>query len=90
MSALKGPPFLLFNTGAFFSFIRIYIPFFYVSPFTLQKIPGITAEFAVYTIAIMDVALTISRIVPNYVANKTGPLNLITPCVLISAVLVYS
>jgi MFS family permease len=88
-SALKEPPFMLFTLGAFFGFIGIYIPFFYMPTFAVQKIPGVTAEFAVYTIAIMNAASTLGRIVPNYIADKAGPLNIIAPCALISAVLVY-
>lgn len=88
-TALKELPFMLFTLGVFFGFIGIYIPFFYMPSFALRKIPGITAEFSVYTIAILNAASTLGRIVPNYVADKTGPLNMIVPCALISAVLAY-
>jgi MFS family permease len=88
-TALRELPFMLFTLGAFFGFIGIYIPFFYMLSFTLQKIPGVTADFSIYTIAILNGASTVGRIVPNYVADKTGPLNMIVPCALISAILAY-
>jgi MFS family permease len=88
-TALKEPPFMLFTLAVFFGFIGIYIPFFYMPSFALQKIPGVTADFSVYTIAILNAASTFGRIVPNYLADKTGPLNMIVPCALISAVLAY-
>jgi MFS family permease len=88
-TALRELPFMLFTLGAFFGFIGIYIPFFYMPSFALQKIPGVTADFSIYTIAILNGASTVGRIVPNYVADKTGPLNMIVPCALVSAILAY-
>jgi MFS family permease len=88
-SALKEPPFVLFTLAVFFGFVGIYIPFFYMPSFALQKIPGVTADFSVYTIAMLNAASTFGRIVPNYLADKTGPLNMIVPCALISAVVAY-
>lgn len=88
-TALKELPFMLFALGVFFGFMGIYIPFFYMPFFALQKIPGVTADFSVYAIAILNAASTFGRIVPNHFADKTGPLNMIVPCALISAVLAY-
>jgi MFS family permease len=88
-TALKELPFMLFSLGVFFGFIGIYIPFFYMPSFALRKIPGVTAEFSVYTIGILNAGSTLGRIVPNYLADKTGPFNMIVPCALISAVLAY-
>jgi MFS family permease len=88
-TALKEPPFVLFAVGAFFGFIGIYIPFFYMPSFALKKIPGVTADFSIYTIAILNAGSTLGRIAPNYLADKTGPLNMIVPCALISAILAY-
>jgi MFS family permease len=89
-SAFKEPTFMIFAVACFLGFMGLYIPFFYLPTFSLAKVNGVTADFSLYTIAIANAASTFGRIFPNYVADKTGPLNIIAPCALISAVLAYA
>ena len=89
-SAFKEPTFMIFAVACFLGFMGLYIPFFYLPTFSLAKVNGVTADFSLYTIAIANAASTFGRILPNYIADKTGPLNIIAPCALISAVLAYA
>jgi MFS family permease len=89
-SAFKEPTFMIFAVACFLGFMGLYIPFFYLPTFALAKVGGITADFSLYTIAIANAASTFGRILPNYIADKTVPLNIIAPCALISAVLAYA
>lgn len=57
--------------------------------FAMQNIPDVKGDLSIYTIAILNAALTAGRIVPNHLVDKTGLLNVIVHCTLISAVLAY-
>jgi MFS family permease len=81
-------PFTMFNLGEFFGFMGLYIPFFYVGSYATSK-GGMSAGLAFYMLPIMNAGSVFGRIIPNFLADKTGPLNMLLPCALISALLAY-
>ncbi|KAJ5982839.1 MFS general substrate transporter [Penicillium waksmanii] len=81
-------PFTMFNLGEFFGFMGLYIPFFYVGSYATSK-GGMSASLAFYMLPIMNAGSVFGRIIPNFLADKTGPLNMLLPCALISALLAY-
>lgn len=87
-SALKEPPFLYFCAANFFGFMGLYTPFYYLPTYSVAK-AGLTAEFSVYTIPIANALSTFGRIFPNYLADKTGPINMMAPCAIISGLLSF-
>lgn len=63
-----------------------YGPVYYLQPYAIEK--GITtAQFGFYLLPILNAASVPGRIVPNYVADYAGPLNILTPCALITGIL---
>ncbi|KAH8817085.1 major facilitator superfamily domain-containing protein [Xylogone sp. PMI_703] len=86
--AFKEPPFVFYCIAVFFGFIGLYTPFYYLPEYSVAK-AGTTAEFSIYTISIANAASTFGRIFPNYIADKTGPINMMAPCVLLSALMGY-
>ncbi|KAI0950722.1 hypothetical protein AcW1_007958 [Taiwanofungus camphoratus] len=88
LSAWKEGPYTLFTLGVFLGFMGLYIPFFYISAFAAGK-TGANAELAFYFVPILNAASVFGRIIPNFVADRTGPLNILIPCALISGVLVF-
>lgn len=57
----------------------LYVLYFYVEPYAIAT--GITdASFAFYLLAILNAASILGRIVPNYLADKVGALNMMIPC----------
>lgn len=86
ISAFKEPAYVLFVAGAFFAFMGLYAPFFYVETYAIQyKITDVNLAF--YLLAIINSASVFGRVIPNLVADRTGPLNMIIPCCIISGVL---
>lgn len=66
----------------------IYVTFFYIQLFALEK-TAINANLASYLLPIINAASTIGRLIPNFFADKTGPLNIQVPFAFILAVLCF-
>ena len=85
-SALRDGPYLLFCFGMFFGFIGFYGPVYYIQPYAIDK--GVTtASFGFYLLPILNAASVPGRIVPNFLADYAGPLNILIPCSLITGIL---
>jgi predicted MFS family arabinose efflux permease len=70
-------------------FIRLTLAqvFFYVQLYAISK--NITTEtFGFYLLAILNSASVFGRVAPNFLADKSGPLNIIIPCAWISGILI--
>lgn len=88
-AAFKEPPFTLFSFGLFFGFMGLYIPFFYISSYAAEN--HITnPNIAFWLLVILNASSFFGRIVPNFVADKTGPLNMLIPCSLIASILAFA
>ncbi|MCJ1401854.1 hypothetical protein MMC11_005071 [Xylographa trunciseda] len=83
-----GLPHLLFCVGMLFGFMGIYIVFFYVQLYALLEC-GMTPELASYLLAIVNSASIFGRLIPGYLADKIGPLNIFIPFALVTAVLTF-
>ena len=82
-------PYTFFGIGEFFGFMGVYIPFFYISVYAVQR--GITDEnLAFYLLAILNAGSVFGRIMPNFLADKTGPFNMLVPCSLAATVLAFA
>ncbi|KAI9713343.1 MAG: hypothetical protein M1828_001436 [Chrysothrix sp. TS-e1954] len=89
VKAFKEPPFFLFTLALFLALMALYIPTFYVQSFALTK--GLTSpELAAYILPILNSAGVVGRVLPNFFADKTGPLNLLTPCIAATAILAFA
>ena len=88
LSAFKEPPFTIFSIGLFFGFVGLYIPFFYIQAYAIQtKVTNDNLAF--YLLVILNAASIFGRVIPNFAADTTGPLNMLIPCSAISAVLAF-
>lgn len=86
LPAFTELPYLLFVTSGFVVFMGLYAPFFYVESFAIRY--SITdTNLAFYTLAIINSASVFGRILPNFVANRTGPFNVIVPACIISGII---
>src|SRR5947199_9693284 len=66
----------------------LYVPFFYIQYFSVST--GITdSNLGFYLLAILNTASIAGRIVPNFIADKTGPFNMIVPCGLAAGVIIF-
>lgn len=88
LSAFTEAPFTLFSFAGFFGYMGLYIPFFYIQSYAIDSPDTkIDPSFAFYLLIILNAASLFGRIIPNFLADKTGPLNMLFPCAAISALL---
>ncbi|ESZ97359.1 hypothetical protein SBOR_2243 [Sclerotinia borealis F-4128] len=88
LAAFKEPPYLLFTIGLFFGFMGLNIPFYYISSYaTDEKIMSSNSAF--YMLSTINAASIFGRIIPNYFADKLGPLNIIIPGTFIASIVAF-
>lgn len=86
-TAFKDVPFMVFTLGSFIGFMGLFMFFFYIQLYAITK--QITDDnLAFYLLSILNAASVFGRIVPNFIADKVGPLNIIVPCALMSGILI--
>jgi len=88
LAAFKEMPYLFFSLGEFFGFMGIYVAFFYVQLYAVQK-GNTNFNLAFYMLSILNARSFFGRIVPNFFADKIGPLNMQIPFALITALLAF-
>ncbi|KAJ7118025.1 major facilitator superfamily domain-containing protein [Mycena crocata] len=74
--------------GAFVVGLGLFFPYFYLQLYAVDR--GITENFAFYALAIMNAGSVGGRILPNFIADRVGPYNMLIPCLAISSALIFS
>ncbi|KAH8595867.1 hypothetical protein B0O99DRAFT_686390 [Bisporella sp. PMI_857] len=69
----------------FFTYIGLYVPFFYITDFAINI--GIDEDMAFYTLIIMSAASIPRRLLLPYIADKIGNINIMFPSTVFCAVL---
>jgi hypothetical protein len=77
LSKFKDRPFLIFCLSLFFSFLEMYAPIFYISPYATQA-TAVPARVAFYLVPILMLGSGPWAVVSNLVADKIGSLNIYT------------
>ena len=88
LRAFTMPAYFLVCVGFFLGFMGIFTPFFYAQVNALRN-HIMAPELASYLIAIMNASSVLGRIVPNILADRFGPLNVIVPFTLTSSLLCF-
>ncbi|GME47589.1 MFS monocarboxylate transporter [Neofusicoccum parvum] len=86
--ALREPPFLAFNVASFLGFAGLYVPFFHLQSFAAAR-ATVPADRAFGALATLNAASAAGRVVPNFLADRIGPLNILAPCCAVAAVLAF-
>lgn len=71
-------PFFFFTLSFFFGLMGLYVPTFYIQSFAVEK-GIISGELSAYILPILNAGGVFGRVVPNFFADRTGPLNMLTP-----------
>jgi len=82
LHAFKDVPYTMFSIAELLGFMGLYIPFFYIQLYALER-TTMSADRAFYLLPILNAASLFGRIIPNFLADKTGPLNMLIPCSII-------
>ncbi|KAK5114232.1 hypothetical protein LTR85_010297 [Meristemomyces frigidus] len=78
-SGFRELPFCLFCLAAFVGFIGLYIPFFYITEFGSSQ-AGLTPTLAFYMLPVLSAGSIAGRILPSFIADYLGPLNVLSLC----------
>ncbi|KIW20131.1 hypothetical protein PV08_00706 [Exophiala spinifera] len=89
LSAFKDLQYTLFCSAAFFGFIGVLVPLFYIGLFA-ESTGATDPEFAFYLIPIINAASTFGRIMPNFIVGIIGPLNVHIPIATVAGILVFA
>ncbi|KAJ6119263.1 hypothetical protein N7523_003543 [Penicillium sp. IBT 18751x] len=87
-SAFKDPGYCIFCAAMFFGFLGFYNFLFYVQSYAIDT--GIVDNnLGFYLLSMLNAASTFGRILPNFLADHLGPLNMLTPAVTITSILAF-
>ena len=84
--SFREPSYGLFCLGLLFGFMGLYVLFFYIELFALQKC-HMSGELASYALVVVNASSAFGRVLPNFVADRLGPLNVHIPFTLITGLL---
>lgn len=88
-SVFRDIPFLVFSSASFFAFMGLYIPFFYVQLYSIEY--GISsAEFSPYFVTILNAGSVFGRLLPNYLADHFGSINILILVNFAAAILAFA
>ncbi|KAF2171966.1 hypothetical protein M409DRAFT_50573 [Zasmidium cellare ATCC 36951] len=77
-SAFTDVPYMTFTFGCLIGFIGLYVGFFYISYY--GQATGYTdASLSFYLVPILNAGSVFGRTLPNWLADKVGPANVIMP-----------
>lgn len=86
-TALTDGGWLLFTLGCLLGFVGLYVMFFYLSYYGLATGTA-DASMAFYIVPILNASSMFGRTLPNWLSDKSGPLNVLIPGAFICGVLV--
>ncbi|UKZ78360.1 hypothetical protein TrVFT333_006097 [Trichoderma virens FT-333] len=87
-SAFKDMAFITFIIGTLLTFLVLYTAFFYIQVFDeLNHLSSM--EFAPYTVTLLNVGSVIGRVLPMYLSDKYGVLNVTIFSTFASAILAF-
>ena len=88
LMSFREPSYGFFCLGLLFGFMGLYVLFFYIELFALQEC-HMDGKLAAYALVVVNASSTFGRVLPNYIADKLGPLNVHIPFTLITGLLAF-
>ncbi|KAJ7814203.1 MFS general substrate transporter [Mycena olivaceomarginata] len=76
------------NLGLFFGFLGVFVPYFYLQLFSFSQ--GINASFLTWTIPILNAGALPGRVMPNFLADRYGTLNVLLPSGFLSGAIMWA
>ncbi|KAJ5908482.1 hypothetical protein N7495_001164 [Penicillium taxi] len=88
LSAFKEAPYALYSGGVLFAFMGMYIPFFFVQNYAIEH-SILRSDTASYALITLNLASLLGRIIPNILADQTGPFNMLIVCSFTTSLLAF-
>ena len=76
-TAFRDVPFILCCCGDVLCFMTIYVGFFYIQSFAI-RFDITTPDFSPYLVTLLGAGSIVGRIGPNYLADKCGPVSILS------------
>lgn len=86
-ASFKDIPLVLFTIGCFFGFTGLYVPIFYIESFASHV--GFSQNLTGYMVSILSAGSVFGRLLPNFIADKIGPINTLIPCTVCAGILCF-
>ncbi|KAF8199455.1 major facilitator superfamily domain-containing protein [Pholiota molesta] len=80
-------PYVIMIIGTALALAGLYYPIFFLQLNSIKN--GISPHLAFYTIAILNAASAVGRVIPNLLVYRYGAFNVIIPCVYLASLLVF-
>ncbi|TKA70654.1 hypothetical protein B0A55_08767 [Friedmanniomyces simplex] len=87
-SAFREAPYVLYCASAFFVFWGLYFAFFYVGSYGRDRL-GMTYQESINLLLTMVCMGFVFRLVPNYLADRLGALNVMVPFVFLCGIMMF-
>lgn len=88
-ASFKQPPYALFCASAFFFFWGLYFAFFYIGSYGKDRL-GMDYQQSVNLLLTVVCMGFVFRLLPNYFANRIGPLNMLVPWVFLCGIMMFA
>lgn len=82
---IHDPAYVIMVFGTVVTICGIFFPIFFVQ--LKAVVNGLDPNVAFYTLAVLNTASTVGRIVPNFIVGRFGVFNVVIPCVAACAIL---
>ncbi|KAH7327816.1 major facilitator superfamily domain-containing protein [Stachybotrys elegans] len=90
-SAFKEPEYTFYAFGAFSAFLGVYFAFFYLAAYARQALsPPLSYTDSLNVLLILNGMGVVGRLVPNYMADRVGAINMFIPAVGVTAALAFA
>ncbi|KZT25256.1 MFS monocarboxylate transporter-like protein [Neolentinus lepideus HHB14362 ss-1] len=86
-SVFKDKTYTIYVVGCFFVLFGIYLPFFFLQQYAIQQ--GVDQNIAFYSLAFLNAASLFGRVIPNFLADYVGPLNVLIPACFMTSILIF-
>ncbi|KAJ7153928.1 MFS general substrate transporter [Mycena crocata] len=84
---LNDRPYWITILGIFLGFLGVFIPYFYLQLFAFTQ--GVDPSFLTWIIPILNAGAMVGRLMPSFLADRYGPLNVIIPCGVTSGTIMW-
>ena len=87
LSAFQSWAYTLQSLGMAFGFMGLYIPMFYIEIYAVTTGVVNDVDYAFYLLSILNAGSFLGRVIPNFLADRVGPMNMLVLCTTAAGVL---
>ncbi len=88
VGSFRDSPFVCFCLSLCFGFMGLYVLYFYIELYAMQEC-HMGESLASYTIAMANAGAGLGRLGPNFLADRSGPLNFYIPFIFVTGLLAF-